>query len=420
MSGRRAGAGAARRRQGRTRGFTLVELMISLLISSLLVGMILSIFTRMSTAYRTQQHVAELQQVLVSAHEMIQRDLRQAGFGMPDGFKKSSTAVNPFRHPVKIIDNGSGFGPDELYIFYADPSAQAKVVGFTSSSQFTVDAVDRFDPTDLVVISNYEVLVTPDDYSGPGPDPIPGKPVGRYRSCVGRLTSITAPNTFRLVTTGDWGEANNTQCDYVRVKHASMVSDYAVNPTLPPPNTMVYRLAARGYRIDPTRRDLAVLQVSRSGGIVANDWEDLGIGFTDLQVASRWYEGEEDTAVGNPKYLDTADVDTDPQRDWYSGADQTTLTANYTRSEIDLNRVLLNQVRVSLVVRTTRKIDTIATARTPALTDTARPNNNDVGNRAYVQLDGVADASRPEELRGTHIYRYATVGSDLRNMAVTR
>ncbi|MBP6847554.1 MAG: prepilin-type N-terminal cleavage/methylation domain-containing protein, partial [Kofleriaceae bacterium] len=50
-----------RRRQPGRRGFTLIELMIALTISALLIGMILSIFTRMSTAYRTQQYVADLQ-----------------------------------------------------------------------------------------------------------------------------------------------------------------------------------------------------------------------------------------------------------------------------------------------------------------------------------------------------------------------
>ncbi len=57
---------------------------------------------------------------------------------------------------------------------------------------------------------------------------------------------------------------------------------------------------------------------------------------------------------------------------------------------------------------------------TPVLTVAARPDNNEVGNRAAVPLAGVADAARPTELRGDAIYRYATVGSDLRNLAVAR
>jgi prepilin-type N-terminal cleavage/methylation domain-containing protein len=402
-----------RSRAARSRaGFTLVELMISLLISAILVGMILSIFTRMSTAYRTQQHVAELQQVLVSGQELIQRDLRQAGFAMPDGFQKSGFALNTYHAPIKIVDNGSGFGPDEIYIYYGDPSAQARVVSFTSSTELVVDAVDRFGPTDLVVIANHEMVDTPEDLSGSPPYP-PVKSVARYRTCVGKLTSITG-TTFRLITTGDWGQAGSRQCDFVRDVHGTAAGE----------TTMIYRLAARGYRIDPTRRSLAVLQVSPTGGIVAGDWQDLGVGFTDLQVASRWHEGEADSADwsgANPKYVDTPDLDTDVQRDWYSGPSQTLQTdAEVGNSTPGRNRPLMTEVRVTLVVRTTGKIDTVGTGKTPTLTDAARPNNNDVGNRAAVTLAGVADASRPEELRGDHIYRYATVGSDLRNMAVAR
>jgi len=40
--------------------------MVALVVSSLLIGMILSIFTRMSLAYRAQQNVAELQQTLAA------------------------------------------------------------------------------------------------------------------------------------------------------------------------------------------------------------------------------------------------------------------------------------------------------------------------------------------------------------------
>jgi hypothetical protein len=73
-------------------------------------------------------------------------------------------------------------------------------------------------------------------------------------------------------------------------------------------------------------------------------------------------------------------------------------------------------MRVSLVVRTHTKIDIVPSQRTPKLRDDARIANNDLGDRDYVQLEGVADASRPLELRGNHVYRYATVGIDLRNL----
>ena len=46
--------------------------MVALIVSSLLVGMILSIFLRMSLAYRGQQQVANVQSVLAGARQMIE------------------------------------------------------------------------------------------------------------------------------------------------------------------------------------------------------------------------------------------------------------------------------------------------------------------------------------------------------------
>ncbi len=377
-------------RRARGRGFTLIELMIALTISALMVGMILSIFTRMSTAYRTQQYVADLQRRLTAAHEVVQRDIRQAGFAMPDGVMLPAGVLGTVIHPAVEIRDG-GTQPDELHVFYADPSVQARVLTTLGPTvtQFQVDSVDRFQPGDLVLLSSYGTR-----------DLASGLTVTDYHACVVQIGAIAAPLVI-LSTVAPWGSLTNAQCIDVGAGGQPV---------------MAYRFVAHGYRIDPNRRDLGVLQLSPSGGLL-DDWQDLGIGFTDLQVASRWYEGEDDV-VGGPKTVDTDDLDTDPERDWYSGGNQTTLTA--TQNAWDFARPMPTELRTTLVVRTYQKLDAVGAARTPALIDTARPDNNDLGNHASVTLAGVADASRPLELRGEAIYRYATVGSDLRNLAVGR
>ncbi len=390
------------RRRAAGRGFTLIELMIALTISALLIGMILSIFTRMSTAYRTQQYVADLQRTLTAAHDVVQHDVRQAGFGLPDGWKKSGGQF--VRPAVEIRDHATT--SDELHVFYADSAAQARVMTIDTNpgnpfATVTVDNQDTFAVGDLVVITNYRT-----EAIGVPPNQVI---VSRFRACVAQLAAITA-TVFTLRTDGDWGETNNDQCDEVRASHPTS------GVVAGQPSTMVYRFVARGYRIDPTRRSLGVLQLSPSGGVF-DDWQDLGLGFTDLQIASRWYEGEDDDPGGRAT-ADTVDVDTDPARDWYSGGDQDTLSG--ATLTWDDRRSLLTEVRVTLVVRTRQNLQAVGAARTPTLVDAARPNNSDLGNRAAITLAGVPDASRPEELRGDAIYRYATVGSDVRNLAVAR
>ncbi len=398
----------------RERGFTLVEIMIALLISAMLVGVTLSIFSRMSLAFRTQQNVGDLQQVLSAAQAQLSRDLRQAGFGIPDGFFFSGDQV--LYAPLQIENNADGFGPDLIKIYAADPSAQARVTALTAT-QVTVDDVDWFEPNDVAVIVGYD--------GGLQNSKI-------FTACIVQIDAVYpgSPGTIDLNQAGVYGTAAHAHCDGIRPNIG--VGSYT---------TMIYRFRARAYRIDPTRRNLAVLQVSTSGGIRPDDWQDLGVGFTDLQVASRWYEEGNDLAAD--------DGDPDPAREWYSGEQQELLSlplqasgAPYLlpQSYVDpLGRQIRYQpapispaivppeierhpvpteVRVSLVLRSHNRIDSVPSARTPALIDPARPNHNQLGDRASIQLEGVADPSRPDELQGDHVYRYATVGSDLRNLGV--
>ena len=140
------------------RGFTLVEVMISLVVSALLLGLILEIWGRMSLALRGQQNVAELQQILSSAHAVIEGDLRQAGFQIPDGFFRAGDVA--LHQPVEIIDDADGFGPDQLRVHAADASAMARVTDFNGTADnvndpftmLTVDSAVDFVPGDLAVI----------------------------------------------------------------------------------------------------------------------------------------------------------------------------------------------------------------------------------------------------------------------------
>lgn len=383
------------------RGFTLIEVMVSLVISALLVGMVLSVFSRMSLAYRGQQNVAELQQILAAGQAMIERDLRQAGHQIPDGFFIANDDL--LHQPVELRNDAHGFGPDELHVFYADPAAQARVVAFDSTDPaqpfgaMTVDDAGDFTAGDVAVIVKSVKGAIPSDT--------------RFYACVVQIEGIPDAATLLVDGAGRWGTAANDQCDQVR-------TDAAIDDA----TAMVYRFRARGYRIDPDRRELAVLQLSPTAGY-DDDWQDLAVGFTDLQLASRWNDADDPAGGG-----DTADVDADATHEWYSDATQTALTnpramaapPAYRLESYDRLRPWLVGLRVSLVVRTHSRIDGVPSQRTPDLVDEARPGNNDTGDRASVQLEGVADAARPLELRGNHVYRYATMGTDLRNLGVGR
>ena len=141
------------------RGLTLIELMISMLISSLLIGMVFSIYTRMSVGYRQQTLVTELQQTLRAAQTVVLREIRQAGFLIPDGFRTAALAdTDPDVPPLSIINNADGTGPDAIRMYFADGTLQARVLGLADISAFTSATVDDSDGFEVV---SRAVLVNP-------------------------------------------------------------------------------------------------------------------------------------------------------------------------------------------------------------------------------------------------------------------
>ncbi|MEO8700082.1 MAG: prepilin-type N-terminal cleavage/methylation domain-containing protein [Kofleriaceae bacterium] len=359
-------------------GFTLIELMVAMVVSSLLVGMILAIFLRMSLAYRGQQQVSGIQQVLAAGRAMIEVDAKQAGLQMPQGVSTlASKAVPELISPVRIINNTTI--PDQIRFLYADATYQA-AVGSRAGSVLNVDDHVGFLPNDLVVVAQA-------DLSQVNPiDPL-GANVTVFTTCVAKIDSFPNATSVQLVTAAPYGDAGATHCP-------------AGSPT-----TMLYKLVAHAYRIDPARPADGVLQRSPTGDLFAlNDWQDLGYGFTDLQVSTQFFDRANDAA-------DSLDPDSDPDRDWYSGEGQETLTNN---AATFANAPL--QMTITLVARTDKDVEGVSTAATPTLTVAGNPNSNQLGDRASVDLTTTLDPA----LQGPRIYRYMTFAVDLRNTGVGR
>jgi type II secretory pathway pseudopilin PulG len=363
----------------------LIELMVALVVSSLLVGMILAIFLRMSLAYRGQQQIASLQQVLSSARAMIEDDARQAGHQMAQGFQIALDLNNKFS-PVMVVNNTTG--PDELRFVYADASVQAV---FTDAGPIAgprnVDDVTGFAVNDLVAA----VTITGTE---PNPTDPAGAPLVIYDTCIVRIVGIQPPTQLVFDTVPPYGTATNAHC-----------IDAIAN------STMLYKAMLRAYRIDPTagREADGVLQISPTGDMFGlNDWQDMAYGFTDLQVATQFFDDDA---------FDTADPDTDAKRDWHSGEQQETLTRPPILKPYPANKFMPTlQMSISLVSRTDRDVEGVATPATPELQDSSNVNNNMLGDRASVALPSAVDP----RLMGFKIYRYVTFRSDFRNIGVGR
>jgi prepilin-type N-terminal cleavage/methylation domain-containing protein len=397
-----------RRRQ---RGFTLIELMVALVVSSLLVGMILAIFSRMSLAYRGQQQIASVQQVLAAARATIELDAKPAGLAMAQGFKFAGdppAAPSPpvARSPVRVVNSSTG--PDQIAFFYADTSTQAVVTEVGSwPATLGVDTTAGFAPGDLVVLSTA--------------DPAMANPVNAadarlvtYDACVLRIAVggvlAGSPGSLMFETVPPWGRPDSSHCG-TPVPNPPPPSPPPPAPPETRQPTMIYKFVARAYRIDtstPARAAIGPLQGSATGGLLGagEAWTDLAYGFTDLQTALQVYDGD-----GS----DTADPDSDPTRDWYSDGMQDTLTA----SAMVLPASLL-QMSISLVARTDRDVEGIATSQTPQLIDPVNPGNNTIGDHPAVALPPAPPWVPDPALQGARIYRSTTFQVDLRNLGIGR
>ena len=374
------------------RGFTLIELMVALLVSSLLVGMILAIFSRMSLAYRGQQQIAGVQQILAAARGAIEFDAKQAGLGMPQGFRTAIPGLGPLQSPVQVTNSNAG--PDQIALFYADTSTQALVSTVPNTTTITTVGPPAGFASPMLV-----VLTTPSTATNPLSTPASPLPdIATYDTCVLKIANVDQANrqiTFDI--TAPWGTPAEDHCT-----------------TSVPNRTMIYAFVAHAYRIDPTaaRLPLGMLQRSATGGLLSSlpgnleSWDDLAYGFSDIQTAVRIYD---------PAATDL-DNDGDPSRNWYSSAEQDAMT----RAAVAPSATALLGISISLVAHTDRNVEGIATGATPSLIGPPPPAalnaaHNSIGDRPSTTLPVVP----PDPLRpGQRIYRWTTLQVDFRNLGV--
>lgn len=95
------------------KGFTLVELMVALVLSFILIGAIYRGFTSQHKAYTIQDQVAEAQQNARMAMNILLRDIRMAGHGMPDGGIEIGGTT--YSNAIKIVKAGKHKGVDQFF-----------------------------------------------------------------------------------------------------------------------------------------------------------------------------------------------------------------------------------------------------------------------------------------------------------------
>lgn len=400
------------------RGLTLVELMVAVLVASILIGFVFDIQGRMSTAFRSQTSIGSLQQGVRAATELIARDVRLAGFMAPNGIRVSSIfgtappGLTPglvqndgfgnFSVPSLFIANNpdargpTGMQPDRIHMFYADPSpaVQTTVVNVIGPTDVEVFDGSGFEEGNLVLLSRRDPT--------PRPHPLgPDLPMlTNYFACLVRLTAVVDRQLTFDASGAPFNTAGNEHCFNAAgtVEPAILVGSTE--------KTQVIPLVARAYQIDTSSEAslrVGALERSENGGLTG-EWQEIGIGFVDLQISQRYVE-EVDDAVD-------LDSDGDTRADWYTS--DGLLGPNFHRT----------QVSIGLVARTPQSVEGVSARVVPVLTCGDGTTNCAVANNAFGDADPGKTISLPEynpeddPAGGEHVYRQSTTFVDIRNLEV--
>jgi len=155
-------------------GFSLVEVMASLAIFLIAMVAVFATFTSQQKTFTDQSRVAEMQQNLRQGVEFLMRDVRMAGYGIPDNVAIPNGTIATGVTSVRALyakDNTTG--PDQVYVLYRfdmdsnQPPTQLNSDMAAYNTGISVDNVYGFDNGDLILVATdtnadmFQVTATP-------------------------------------------------------------------------------------------------------------------------------------------------------------------------------------------------------------------------------------------------------------------
>jgi prepilin-type N-terminal cleavage/methylation domain-containing protein len=372
------------RRQHRQAGFTLIELMVAVSIASVAIYFIFTSYSRLSVAMHSQSRIAEVEQTVTSANDLMTRDLRAAGY-----LTSALVGVNPGLipagqlGPIRVTNGGGGYGSDLIILSYADLSSSAIIPKGSKPKKPSSETPVQYPPPWSAANPPFyvgEILVAVR---------IGGNPALLGKSCIIQVTQLNAgPKIQHNPGLGAGINSPTTkECDNI----ASGWSDG---------HTVFAKYGAHAYRIRPND-PRGILEVSPTGGLAAiinpanSDWQPLAMGVVDLQVALNVL----DTATG--------------VKTWYSGDNMNTVLDGTL-----FPTHVLTDMHVTIVARTTAEVAGPGTTTLPAISDPLNLNNNSLGDRPAIALTSTLTSDPNQPYFGNNAYRWTSTMVDMRNVGV--
>ncbi len=142
-------------------GFTLVEVMTAMVILGIVATAAYATFQFQHASFTVQNRLAEAQQNLRATLEIMSRDIRMAGYGIPQAVNVPAGLLPGGDNTIRNIRTlNRTTGPDEIYILYmydmdaAVPSTDAPTGMAIYASTLNVTSVAGFWDGDLVLVGD--------------------------------------------------------------------------------------------------------------------------------------------------------------------------------------------------------------------------------------------------------------------------
>lgn len=368
----------SRLRRARQAGLTLVEVMVSVVLVGIACAFALGTQVRMTGVLHDQTLTAQTQQTLRVATDSITRDVQMAGFLASSVYRAgNATALSP----LSVVNGGTG--PDQITILYADSTVLSVIPQAGNDSGTYKTSTGTLVPSSTGFAANSLVLATHIASNGPA-----NAPSVLGVGCLLWITGVDATHIITDPVSGStaWTVSGNSQCDTLAAVWNDGYSAFAA-PVF------------RSYRIKPgdTR---GVLQMSPTGGVVANDWQDVALGIIDMQIALRVYQkgdAVDEDGDGNPEY------------DWFSGDNMNALPTGAT----------ITAVSITLLAKSTSEVTALVLDKTPDLMESGgKPAaNNRIGDVAGTTLP---QTSLTSPYYGARVFRTYSQTVNLRNSTAVR
>ena len=146
-------------------GLTLVEMLVALTLASIVMVIVQSLYTSQTRSYKVEEEVSEAQQDIRISLDIMARDLREAGFGLPTGggFTPVGSATDPDDKDFPLDPN-----PDSITVskaindttFMTDVPAGAVIPVVQAEGFIVGNIVNMLHPNNRIKANPGEFVIT--------------------------------------------------------------------------------------------------------------------------------------------------------------------------------------------------------------------------------------------------------------------